>query len=68
MKVIAVVDENGEPRPVHKIAEDFTNEFINESLGLPIGLVATRLGLELCTLIAALRGEEIPDGRFSIDD
>ena len=68
MKTIHAFDDNGEAYPTHKIAEEFTNEFINETLGLPITLVATQLGLALCSLIAELRGEDLSDDRFYADD
>ena len=68
MKTIDVLNDDGEPRPVHEIATDFTNEFMNDVMGLPVVMAANRLGLELCTLISNLRGEDAPDDRFSVDD
>jgi len=68
MEQISVVDADGNPRPTHEIASDFTNAFMNDTFGVPITIAAARLGLELCTLIDKLRGEDVDDDRFYLDD
>jgi hypothetical protein len=66
--MIPIVDADGAPRPTHEIVEDFVNQFFNANQGLPITIFVNRLALDLCELVAAVRGEEIPDGRFTLDD